>query len=179
MPAICSHGFDQKSRIDRTCRILWVPDRSHYNVNQTDNAFVLLEYALGNLNLVSIRVTLHMTMRFVMKTLILPVPLLWFGVNDEFEQWSQELRLESIGNESIEYVRDYTIRTIRSYHPLFDAQGSTLGLPNTSNERMFDQDSESWSVFGEVTWHVSDSLRLIGGVRYTGEDKQVHKQLTI
>ncbi|MCB1695247.1 MAG: TonB-dependent receptor [Halioglobus sp.] len=160
---------------------LGASDRSHYNVNQTDNAFVLLEYALGNLNLVSN--TGYSSYDNEIRdedSDFTPVPLLWFGVNDEFEQWSQELRLESIGNESIEYVAGlyYQDNSFLS-RPLFDAQGSTLGLPNTSNERMFDQDSESWSVFGEVTWHVSDSLRLIGGVRYTEEDKQVHKQLTI
>jgi iron complex outermembrane receptor protein len=34
-------------------------------------------------------------------------------------------------------------------------------------------DNESWAVFGELKYHISDSLRVLGGLRYTDETKSI------
>src|SRR5690606_29915734 len=33
---------------------------------------------------------------------------------------------------------------------------------------------ETWSVFGDLTWHVTDSLSLFGGLRWTVEDASMN-----
>lgn len=38
----------------------------------------------------------------------------------------------------------------------------------------WDNDIESYSVFGEVTWDVTDDIEFSGGVRYTEEDRKTH-----
>ena len=37
----------------------------------------------------------------------------------------------------------------------------------------FDQDTFSWAVFGQVTWNVTDRLHLIGGLRYSYDQKKL------
>jgi len=41
------------------------------------------------------------------------------------------------------------------------------------------QDIDSYSAFGEVTWQATDRLTLLGGLRYTIEDRKAHVQLRI
>jgi outer membrane receptor protein involved in Fe transport len=42
-----------------------------------------------------------------------------------------------------------------------------------SRPRIFKQHGKSWAVFGELTWNITDSIRLIGGGRYTKDKKIV------
>lgn len=39
----------------------------------------------------------------------------------------------------------------------------------------FDQDSDSWSVFAEGTWHISDTLRVTAGLRFSDDSKSMTK----
>jgi iron complex outermembrane receptor protein len=51
-----------------------------------------------------------------------------------------------------------------------------LGFPSfadLSTKRYFKENTESYSVFGQVTWNITDALRINAGVRYTDETKEV------
>ena len=43
--------------------------------------------------------------------------------------------------------------------------------------RQFKQDSNTQAIFGQFTWNISDSFRLIAGGRYTHETKAGHKEM--
>jgi len=100
-------------------------------------------------------------------------------------QYSQELRLASNGIHTVDYVAgvywfEQTIKghPITQYGP--DAAYWLLGPPPAIPGNLLDGyrsegrtrfTSNSYAVFGELDWHVTDRLSLSPGLRYTVEDK--------
>ena len=109
------------------------------------------------------------------------------GFEEQFEQFSQELRLTSPAGQTLSYIAGiyYETRELNFFDTLFvndtsvivpvvdaltmSSNGQFIG--NTGTPRFFDEDTTSWSVFGEATWSVSDRLRLIAGLRLAAEEK--------
>jgi iron complex outermembrane receptor protein len=104
---------------------------------------------------------------------------------ETYDQYSQELRLVSPGNESFDWIvggyyqaseLDISNRVdeidFQLSGPLsVPALVSTTGNPPSQ----FDQDSESWAAFGQVTWNITDELRFSAGLRYNEETKDLDK----
>lgn len=108
------------------------------------------------------------------------IPLIGYKQSEEFRQFSQELRLESPVGERFEYTLGaFYQRGTYFIDPRLDVDGSLLGMPKVSSIRTFDQTSTIWSAFAEGKWHMNDNLSLVGGLRYTSEDKSAFKQNTI
>ena len=94
---------------------------------------------------------------------------------EHFRQWSQEVRLLSPTGKKFEYVVGaYYDTALYQLTQLggFDVNSPGVlvyqGLLNTE----FRQRSQSVSVFGQGTYHVTDALRLLGSLRYTTNDKR-------
>ncbi len=94
---------------------------------------------------------------------------------EHFRQWSQEVRLLSPTGKKFEYVVGAYLDTAR--YQLTQLGGFDInapgvlvyfGLLNTE----FRQQSSSYSIFGQGTYHVTDALRLMGSLRYTSTDKR-------
>lgn len=101
------------------------------------------------------------------------------------DQFSQELRIASNGRSTLEYVaglyffrQKITGNPISIYGPA--ATYWLLAPSNTRTSALLDgyQSSgrtnfrtNSYGVFGEVTWRPLDGLAVTGGIRYTQEDK--------
>ncbi|MFT5481987.1 MAG: iron complex outermembrane receptor protein, partial [Halieaceae bacterium] len=103
-----------------------------------------------------------------------------------FEQFSQEIRLTSPGGETVDYIvgafyQDYDVAvddiTIVPVGSLLG--GLSAALPGTGARRAYETDSELWSVFGQITWNISDTLRLNLGGRYTDEEKSGSRSIEI
>jgi outer membrane receptor protein involved in Fe transport len=45
----------------------------------------------------------------------------------------------------------------------------------SASQRTFEQDSDLWAVFAQVTWNISDTWRLTAGGRYTDETKDANR----
>jgi iron complex outermembrane receptor protein len=91
--------------------------------------------------------------------------------DEKFSQLSEELRLLSPIGKKFEYVvgayfdfSDYKLDNIERY----DLLG---GLLNGEISGLFKQRADTYSVFGQGTYHITDALRLIGSLRYTRTDK--------
>lgn len=106
---------------------------------------------------------------------------------EDYDQFSQEIRITSPLGETFEWIgglfyQDYdqTFRdnSFTSGDNLLTRVGLSA-IANTSADRRFEQSSEAWAVFGQVTWNISDSLRATFGARYTQEDKEASKVLNI
>ena len=87
---------------------------------------------------------------------------------EEYEQYSGELRLTSPGGETFDYVMGiyYQDSTLTSDQPNIVG----LGVLERGNN-VFEQDATLWSGFASVTWNLTDAFRLIGGGRYSDDDK--------
>jgi outer membrane receptor protein involved in Fe transport len=104
---------------------------------------------------------------------------------EDFEQYSQELRLVSPGGEIIDWIAgayyqrtDLDIsRRLETIDFLQSGPLSTSALyaPDPGVPSVFDQEGESWAVFGQGTWNVTDTLRLTLGLRYNEETKDLDK----
>jgi iron complex outermembrane receptor protein len=101
------------------------------------------------------------------------------------DQFSQELRLASNGTQTFDYVAGlYWFEQRITGRPItvYGAQAAywLLGPPPATPSNLLDGygsfgntkfTSDSYAVYGEVTWHITDDLSLTGGMRYTYEDK--------
>jgi iron complex outermembrane receptor protein len=111
---------------------------------------------------------------------------------EEYEQFSQEFRFTSeLGNtfdyigglfyqsseldfsDSIDLPTDSILQQV-----IGGAAGAALGsaVPGISTKRNFENDSDLWAAFLQVTWNINDDLRLTMGGRYTDETKEANRE---
>lgn len=110
-------------------------------------------------------------------------PIDWFSLDqsEDFEQFSQEIRLVSPGDQSIDYVvgayyLDREIELGRGAHQAFTnlIPGGPPGF-NISTVGEYEEVTTSFSVFGQVTFNLGDNWRLNAGLRHTDEEKKVNQ----
>lgn len=95
------------------------------------------------------------------------------GVAEEYEQFSQELRIQSTDAETIDwmagvYYQDAELFTdSRQYIGV--AGGNTGGI-------QYNEDAEWMSAFGAITYNVSDALSIDFGVRWSDVEKTATNQ---
>jgi iron complex outermembrane receptor protein len=104
---------------------------------------------------------------------------------NDAEQWSQEFNLVSTGDTSLDWILGAFI-----YHEELTEDFFTIGYPGNvdptvplpggqqpggngvSQNPVANHETDSFAVFGQATYHVSDSLRLTAGLRYTKDEKE-------
>tara|TARA_B100001540_G_scaffold312316_1_gene333234 strand:- start:3827 stop:6109 length:2283 start_codon:yes stop_codon:yes gene_type:complete len=88
-----------------------------------------------------------------------------------FKQFSQEIRLESPVGETFEYI--VGLYYLKQEQALDNALNIVQAPPTLgyATRWRIDQDTEMWSVFGQLVWNVSDDLRLALSGRYNDETK--------
>ena len=116
------------------------------------------------------------------------------GLDEDFEQLSQEIRYASTQGNTIDYiVGAYYEDTKLQYRdsilidqasllvPLINARQAGAGtmISNTSTPRTFAQEGTGTSAFGRVTWNATDALHLNLGVRVAYEEKEATRDLAI
>ncbi len=121
-----------------------------------------------------------------------PLPLLGVNFNEDFEQYSQELRITSPTGNRFEYIAGFywqsgdLFNQNKIYADIVSPilLGTPVGplyapfLP-VGPQNDLRQDEETYSLFGSLTWHVTDSLRGTVGLRWTDVQKDGIKSLFI
>lgn len=100
------------------------------------------------------------------------MPIAFAGLNDpaEWDQFSQEFRIASPTGQEFEYMAGvyYQHGELKSdeifLFPMFVQQQS---------HTLFDQEEDTFSAFGALTWNITDKLNGRVGVRYTKTDKDL------
>ncbi|BFM14525.1 TonB-dependent receptor [Maricurvus nonylphenolicus] len=149
----------------------------------SDNFVLSLEYGLGDHTLTSI--TAYNEYEYRDENYDgdgTEVDMLLINMAEDFEQFSQELRLTSPGGETIDYIvgvfyqtseqeyqEDPTLRV--SALGLDVLSSLPVGLMDVSINRDFAQEAETYAAFGQMTWNISEELRLNVGLRYTHDEK--------
>ncbi|MEO1043369.1 MAG: TonB-dependent receptor [Pseudomonadota bacterium] len=94
------------------------------------------------------------------------------------EQWSQEVRLISSGDGPFTWLVGalYAEDTIDQvgFTSLADAE-ALFELSGVENE--FEQKTESWALYGQVGYDLTDTININGSLRYTDEDKDIDYSL--
>jgi len=102
----------------------------------------------------------------------------------DFEAFAQELRLTSPGDQTVEYLvgvyysdEDYKTRLQATLDLGQSALAGVFCCDRLGRNQQFSQENESWALFGEVIWNLSDVARVKVGARYTEDDKTADKRL--
>lgn len=104
---------------------------------------------------------------------------------EEYTQYSQEIRFVSPGGETIDWIAGayYQQGELDISRQVFDIDFAQLGpigavplyAAGAGVPSVFDQDSDSWAIFGQGTWNATDTLRFTLGLRYNEETKDLDK----
>ncbi|MGI9287608.1 MAG: TonB-dependent receptor [Pseudomonadales bacterium] len=169
------------------------PDSSD---NQTDNIALRVDWELGGGSVLT-SVTGWSAYESVDGVDVDWLPLQFISRDDdqEFEQFSQEFRITSPGGEFFDYVagvyyeqsdlefdRRVAIDTnlggltpdaLGVENLLLLLTGGQYGANQIGRNHFYQLDSDSWAVFGQGTFNISDVFRVTLGLRYTEENKDV------
>lgn len=174
-----------------------LPGLGLFDDTESGLAQLTIDWALGEHTLRSITAYTEYEFENSLDSDYSPLLFLSRGRTEEHEQFSQEFLLTSPTGGFIEYLagvyyqdeeltNDRETFLIPSNVPPIEAGIfaspilEPLGLPSTSIDgagtSSFEQDAESWSVFTELTFNITDTFRAIVGLRYSEDEKEVHKK---
>lgn len=118
-----------------------------------------------------------------------PEAVLNTTIGDEYDQTSFEARILSPTGNTFEYIAGAMYHTSEvatfQYSPFFPAFYQSVGVPQflvdtipgaTSTLREFERESDTISVYGQLTWNINDRLAAIADIRYTDEEQDGRAQ---
>ncbi len=91
---------------------------------------------------------------------------------EDYEQFSQELRAVSNGRNPVDYIFGalFVTNTIDFVQDSDFRDAPANGGP-LRRRQLASLDTDSISLFGELTWNATDTISLTGGARYTHEER--------
>ncbi|TVZ40771.1 outer membrane receptor protein involved in Fe transport [Alteromonadaceae bacterium 2753L.S.0a.02] len=161
-------------------------DTEEFSDNTVDNITFKGDYSLGDHTITFVTGWLQFDYTELCDCDFVAAEIVPVNLAEEYEQFSQEIRIASPVGETVEwlagaYYQDYE----QQFSDRNDISatnfltGSYPQLTGTGMLREFEQNSDSWAVFGRVTWNVSDAWHLTVGARYTEETKKASKSLNV
>jgi iron complex outermembrane receptor protein len=113
-----------------------------------------------------------------------PLAFLARSRDETHKQFSQEFILSSPTGGTLEYLaglyyQDEDLEHERFTDAILGAAGLFGGALDATSSAAFQQDAETWSTFVQLTWNVSDTFRVIGGLRFSDDQKEFEKHLYV
>ncbi|TCV97747.1 iron complex outermembrane receptor protein [Luteibacter rhizovicinus] len=95
--------------------------------------------------------------------------------DSNYKNWSQEINLKSTGPQTVDWILGayygYENNDIRFDIPIMN--GTRYGTVSWQGSFIQPKETvESYALFGQATWHLSDHWRLTGGLRWSHDDKE-------
>ena len=188
-----SLGFNTRQSVDGA------PGRRDFDENDSDIVQMDLTYDFDAVTLKSITAWTEYDADVCSDADYAPVNFIDQCRTEEHEQFTQEFILSSSLGGSIEYLagvfyQDADLETstdpnliISGIPPIEQGILNALGLPlppGALDSRVlstFEQNTESWSVFGQITYSFTDRFRVTAGVRYSEDEKEAeaHQFITV
>lgn len=159
------------------------PDKAEFSDNSMDVGTLTIDWAIGDHTLTAITGYAQYDYRDICDCDFAAVPLIQVDATEDYEQFTQEIRLTSPGGEKLDYIvgfyyheSDLEYRSIEGFGTSLAA--SLVGqppslVPNLTRDYSMNQDQDMWSVFGSATYSFTDATRLTVGLRYFEESKEV------
>ncbi|MDE8653910.1 TonB-dependent receptor [Novosphingobium album (ex Liu et al. 2023)] len=105
-----------------------------------------------------------------------PYALIWAGQEENYELFTQELRLTSDFEDPLNFMVgayfEDSSRFFGNYPDLFHAGLNVAAQNYTTVETLANADNRSWSVFGQLSWKIIPTVELSGGARYSNDRKR-------
>ena len=174
-----------------------------YSNNDTDNITLTVNYALGDYQLTSITGHLEYEYDELCDCDFTAADMFTLSAEEEYEQFSQEFRITSptggafdwiaglyYQDSELEFSDNFNVSQTAVLPNVLDTLlparfgaaypvGAAQQLRGINVPRSFEQDTELWSVFGQVTWNMTDTFRVTAGARFSWEDKEGSRSLTV
>ncbi len=165
-PAVCtnSHGFTDTNTDPFS---VTTDHAAPYRVSQ-ESATLHVDQDMGWARLSSITGYIDFKRGFYIDADAAPTTDAEFDQNDKVRQFTQELRLAGGSEDHVSWLAGayYSWDQVKTLSP-----GYLHDLFNTNVLITADQKTESRAVFGQATWTLTPSLKLVTGLRYTDEDR--------
>ena len=159
------------------------PGKEEGSDNDMNVGTLVFDWSLGDHQLTAITGYAEYDYQDICDCDFAAVPLVQADASEDYDQFSQEVRLTSPGGETFDYIlgvyyheSDLEFRSIEGFGSnLLAGPAGVPGVlaPNVSRDYTFSQDQDMWAVFGSVTWNFADRTRATLGLRYTDETKEV------
>jgi iron complex outermembrane recepter protein len=162
----------------------------YVDVNDTDldNVVATVNWELDFATFTSITAYSHYDLKNARNSDFASVPSLHRDTEEEYKQYSQELRLVSPGGETLDWIagayyqsseldrsrQDFAV-DLGLLGPLAAGSGPLIQIAEPIAPPLFDQDSDSWAIFAQGTYSFSDTVRGTLGLRYNEEEKDLDK----
>ncbi len=106
-------------------------------------------------------------------------PIAGAEITEDYEQWSQELRLTSPSGGRFEYIIGAFFQ-FTEHEVIFRRDFLALPPPlmRSGNLITTNQEGETYAAFGQFTWHIDDAWDLTVSGRYTHEEKDAIQSQT-
>ncbi|NIB41778.1 TonB-dependent receptor [Pseudomaricurvus alkylphenolicus] len=125
-----------------------------------------------------------------------PADVISVALNQEYQQISQELRLTSALGEKFDYIAGFyyqksefntdrllgvgTSTAALARNPVLAGLGYTgTSAGTTGFNSQFFQDSETYAIFGSLSWHQTEDITWTLGLRYSSENKEANRSLLV
>ncbi|MCV6615518.1 MAG: TonB-dependent receptor [Cellvibrionaceae bacterium] len=160
-------------------------DGGYESENEVETAVVRVEHELNEFTLTSVTAYLgYDTTEQVDVDYIARNILDKTSQFEEFEQFSQELRISSPASDTLDYIagiyyQDNELKAGDNIEFGPDLPGALAAIKGGAWDRDFVQDAKVWSVFAQFDWHISEALNLTLGARYTDESKDGWRRLSL
>jgi len=166
------------------------PNAGDYNVEGKEKVDVfggslLARLDMGAMTLTSITAYEKVDRNTLEDTDASPDDVLTSVYKDNPRQWSEELRVQSDGDERLNWIvgafffhddlgTDSSYDLLRSLRPFFESPENPTGFSPENNVGLlrypYDQTTKSTAVFGQADFKIADDWTLTAGLRYT-QDK--------
>lgn len=144
---------------------------------QHDGTSLTLNYDLGDYKLTSITAFDQTRQRAISDDDLSPVEGGHAYANNNWKQYSQELRLASPTSETLRWILG-----AHAFHETLDSKSATSILDDGPGAAEFtgisyDHKNTSYAVFGNLTYDFTDAFTVTGGLRWTTESKDIDLDL--
>jgi outer membrane receptor protein involved in Fe transport len=166
------------------------------NDSEVDNYVLNVDYQIGDYTLTSVTGQSGYEFQAGADVDWLPLQFIHRDDDQEFDQFSQELRFASPGGQFFDFMvgayydkstvdidrlvvldlnmDDLVPQALGGLNSLFTVlTGGQYNVEQIARNHHYELDSESWAGFAQGTFNFTEDLRLTLGVRYTKEDKDV------
>lgn len=154
-----------------------------YSYNDTSNVTLTAEHELEGMTLTSVTGYNGYTYSELCDCDFTGAPGFNIFSDEKYRQVSQEIRLVSDADQTVSWITGvfYQGSNIKFHDKVFVPTNSVIAtavsplLRGASTQRDFNQDTSLYAAFGQATWNISDTNRLIFGGRYSSETKEADR----